>query len=134
MALPARKDWPEGAEEALRKARRAKKAKRVAVLLSDVVIMAVLAAAYLWALDCRSKALRRFERVRERIVEVEKICQELKNELACLSSSDRIGRAAARAGLRKPDDTEVQFLFVLPLWRERSDNEGPSSLRGEGRR
>jgi len=121
MALPARKEWPEDAKETLVKAKRARDAKRAAALLWDVLIVAGLAVAYLWALDCRSKALSRLERVAERATELTRICRELQAEIAILSSSASLKEAAESVGMRPPEEGEVDFLVVLPFEPERRE-------------
>ena len=125
MALPARRDWPEDAEEALAKARRARDAKRAAVLLWDVLIVAGLAVAYLWALDCRSRALSRLERAIDKAAQLEKICREIRAEIAVLSSPASLKEAAERSGMRPPKEGEVDFLIVLPPPSSESKREGP---------
>ena len=128
MALPAREGWP--GEETLRKAERARQAKRTGALVWEVLILAGLAAAYLWALECRSRALMRAERASKEVARLEALCRQLRAEIAVLSSQASLERTAKEAGLSPPEDGRVDFLVVPPL---RGEGAAPLREAGPGR-
>lgn len=135
MALPARRGWPEDSLRTLRKAEEARREKRAGWAIGDFIIIVAVVMAYLWALDFKSRALLRLERLTERAARLEAICRRLRAEIAVLSSPTSLREAARRAGLRPPEDGgEVDFLVVAPIGRggeEEATGERASSEREE---